>query len=47
VSFLRSPLSVSGRVDDPDHSLAAGVDMNMPDFDRLLIASPIALDSSF
>jgi hypothetical protein len=41
---LTIPLLIAGRIDDPDYSLASRVYVDMPDFDRLLIASLVAVE---
>jgi hypothetical protein len=38
------PLLIAGWIDDSDHSLASRVDVDVPDFDRLLIASLVAVE---
>jgi hypothetical protein len=43
VSFLAIPLSLSG-IDNTDHSLAAGMYVDVSDFDRLLVAAPITVE---
>jgi hypothetical protein len=43
VSFLTAPLSIVGWIYDPDHSLASGMYVDVPHFDRLLIAPSITL----
>jgi hypothetical protein len=40
-SILAIPLSIFGRIDYPDHSLASRMYVDVPNFDRLLVASPI------
>jgi hypothetical protein len=37
VSFLASPLSLSGSIDDSNHPLGSGMDMDVPDLHRLLV----------
>jgi hypothetical protein len=45
VSFLTTPLSIAGWIDDPDHSpLTSGMDVNVPNFDCLLIAPSITVE---
>ena len=44
VSFATIPLSILGWIYDPDHSLAAGTYVDVPDFDRLLVAPPITVE---
>jgi hypothetical protein len=34
---------IAGRIDDSDHSLATGMYVDVPDFDRLLITPPITV----
>ena len=43
VSFAATPVSILGRIYDPDHSLASGMYVDVPHFDRLLIAPSITL----
>ena len=43
MSFLTTPLSISRWIYDPDHSLAAGMYVDVPDFDRLLVAALITV----
>jgi hypothetical protein len=44
VSFLTTPLSIAGWIDDPDHSLTSGMDVDVPHFDCLLIAPSITVE---
>ena len=44
VSFAHAPVSILGWIYDPDHSLAAGMYVDVPDFDRLLVAPPITVE---
>jgi hypothetical protein len=43
-SFLTTTLSIVGWIYDPDHSLAAGMYVDVPDFDRLLVTPPITVE---
>jgi hypothetical protein len=44
VSFFGAPLSVAG-IDNANHPLGAGMDVKVTDLDRLLMASPMAIES--
>jgi hypothetical protein len=44
VSFAATPVSIVGWIDDPHHSLASGMDVDVPNFDCLLIAPSITLE---
>jgi hypothetical protein len=44
VSFLTTPLSIAGWIDDPDHSLTSGMYVDVPDFDCLLIAPSVTVE---
>jgi hypothetical protein len=44
VSFLTTPLSIAGWIDDPDHSLTSGMYVDVPNFDCLLIAPSITVE---
>jgi hypothetical protein len=45
VSFLTAPVSIPRRIDDSNYSLAAGMDVDVPDFDDLLTAPSITLEA--
>jgi hypothetical protein len=42
--FAATPLSIVGWIYDPDHSLRPGMYVDVPDFDRLLVAAPITVE---
>jgi hypothetical protein len=44
VSFAATPVSIVGWIDDPDHSLASRMDVDVPHLDCLLVAAPITLE---
>jgi hypothetical protein len=44
VSFLTTPLSIAGWIDDPDHSLASRMDVDVSDFHCLLVAALITVE---
>ena len=44
VSFDHTRVSIAGWIYDPDHSLPPGMYVDVPDFDRLLVAAPITLE---
>jgi hypothetical protein len=44
VSFLIAPLSFARRVNDPHHSLASRMYVDVPHLDCLLVATPITVE---
>jgi hypothetical protein len=44
VSFLTTPLSIAGWIDDSDHSLASRMDVDVSDFHCLLVAALITVE---
>jgi hypothetical protein len=44
VSFAATPLSIAGWIDDPDHSLASRMDVDVSDFHCLLVAALITVE---
>jgi hypothetical protein len=44
VSFAATPVSIVGWIDDPDHSLASGMDVDVPHLHCLLVATPITVE---
>ena len=44
VLFLTTPFSIPRRIDDSNHSLAAGMYVDVPDFDDLPTAPSITLE---
>src|SRR4249920_71990 len=44
VSFAHTPVSILGRIDDPDHSLPPGMYVDVPHLDCLLVAALITVE---
>src|ERR1700738_4662212 len=44
VSFAHTPVSILGRIYDPDHTLPPGMYVDVPPLDCLLVAAPITVE---
>ena len=44
MSFLTTPLPIAGWIYDADDALAAGMNVDVPNLDCLLVAAPITLE---